>query len=359
MNRKKLIVQRAIADFSDDHRLTELAEVKVHVVLLAHLKPSLFQLEAIDRLQHLYQKLAGHLRHRSEEAGRRQGLGHGFAAGLLICVLCSLHGTGCAVGPVASGRRAMDDGAYETAARHFREAAEANPNDPERWRELGRAELFAERPVRARRALSRAAALRPDQAAPRILIGMTWELQRRYDEAVLAYRQACELEPQSARGYTILGTRLLRWGQPEAAVEPLARSVELAPDNPETWNALGLARHEAGDLRGAEEAFRGGLGRHREHRGLYLGLAALLINSRRHEEALSVYDQVVERWELFAAAHAGRGILLHELGRTREAEEAFVRAAEVARDPRPYRIRLQEYRALLRSGAEPERLERQ
>ena len=245
----------------------------------------------------------------------------------------------------------MDQGAYETAARHFREAAEANPEDPERWSELGRAEMYAERPVPARRAFERVAVLRPDDAGPRILIGMTWELERRYDEALLAYEQACQIDPDSPRGFTILGTRLLRWGETEAAVEPLARSVALDGGNAEAWNALGMARYQSGDESGAEEAFREGLARHSEHRGLYLGLAALLINARRHEEALAVYDAVVDRWERFAAAHVGRGILLHELGREGEAEAAFVRATRVARDPGPYLQRLNEYRALRRSGA--------
>jgi predicted RNA polymerase sigma factor len=42
----------------------------------------------------------------------------------------------------------------------------------------------------------------------------------------------------------------------------------------------------------------------------------------------------------------GRAILLHELGRHEEAEAAFARAAEVARDPGPYAARLADYRRL-------------
>ena len=346
-----MIVKRSIANVANHHRLPDLSEVEVHVVFFTNHELRAFEFKAIDRLKYLSQKLAVHRLHRSEAEGSRQGL----PLMLVVCLASPAFtgAAGCAVGAVASGRRAMDEGAYEVAARHFREAAEADPNDPDRWRELGRAELFAERPVRARRALERAASLRPNQARPRILIGMTWELQRRYDEALLAYRQACEIDPDDPRGPTILGTRLLRWGQAAAAVEPLSRSVELDPDNADAWNALGLSRNESGDPRGAEQAFRRGLARHQDHRSLYLGLAAVLINAGRHAEALSVYDQVVDHWELFAAAHVGRGILLHELGRIAEAEAAFVRAAEVARDPRPYRQRLERYRELLRAEQNP------
>jgi Flp pilus assembly protein TadD len=87
---------------------------------------------------------------------------------------------------------------------------------------------------------------------------------------------------------------------------------------------------------------------HPEHTGLALGLAALLVNAHRFEEALEIYDGVVLRAPAFAPAHVGRAILLHELGREDDAEAAFARAAAVARDRRPYLRRLQEYRALRR-----------
>ncbi len=148
-----------------------------------------------------------------------------------------------------------------------------------------------------------------------------------------------------------MGTRLLRWGEPEQAVEPLRRAVELGPAHAETWNALALALYHSGDLAGAERTFRRGMRQHPEHRGLYLGLAAILINAHRFADALRVYDAVCERWSDFAAAHVGRAILLHELGRRDEAEAAFERAVEVAPDPRPYQTRLDEYRALIRRSS--------
>lgn len=253
---------------------------------------------------------------------------------------------------MAQGRRAMSRGDFEGAARAFAQATEADPEDPRAWLALGRAHMAAERYPRARDAFTRVAHLRRHAALPRVLIGHTWELQRRYDEALLAYRHAVEVAPESAYAHRVLGTRLVRWGRPEAAVEPLARSVALDPAHAETWNALGLARYHAEDRAGAERAFREGIARHPAHTGLRLGLAALLINAERFDEALAIYDAVVERVPTFAPAHVGRGILLHELGREEEAEDAFVRAVEVARRPARFRRRLEAYRRL-RRGSEP------
>ena len=157
-----------------------------------------------------------------------------------------------------------------------------------------------------------------------------------------------EVAPRSAYAHRVLGTRLLRWGEPVLALASLERAVELDPDHAETWNALGLARYHAEDRRGAERSFRAGLERHPDHVGLSLGLAALLINEGRHADALVLYDRVLRQAPTFAPAHVGRGILLHELGRQDEAEAAFARAVEVARRPARFQRRLEQYRALRR-----------
>ena len=248
------------------------------------------------------------------------------------------------------GRLAMVRGDFEGAARAYRLAAEASPDEPRVWLALGRAELAAERFPRARDAFERVAHLRPHAALPRVLIGNAWELSRRYDEALLSYRHATEAAPRSAYAYRVLGTRLLRWGRAELALPALERAVELGPEHAETWNALAMARHQNEDIGGAEATFRTGIERHPGHSGLRLGLAAILINSGRHLEALDLYDGVLAAAPRFAPGHVGRGILLHELGRPDEAEAAFVEAVRVAREPARFQARLDAYRQLRRSA---------
>lgn len=243
--------------------------------------------------------------------------------------------TGCATSSLDAARRALDDGDPERASVLLEDLVREHPEEPGAWLALGRARMAARRPVAAREAFERAAALAPSSPSPRILVGHTHELERHYDEAELAYEQACALAPTSARPERVLGVRLLRWGRARAAVPHLARAAELDPESAATWNALAVAQFHAGDGGAALDTFAQAI-EDRATRGLpwsrdlVVGQAALLVRSARLEEALVAYDEIVAHDPTFAEAHVGRALVLHELGRCEEARRAMHRSADVA-----------------------------
>lgn len=249
---------------------------------------------------------------------------------------------------IERARIALDEGDTERAEEILEGIAAEHAEEPGAWLALGRARMAASRPVAAREAFERAAQLLPTRSAPRILVGHTYELERRYDEAELAYAQACAIAPTEARPERVLGVRLLRWGRSREAIVHLSRAVELDPESAATWNALAVAQFHAGDGAAALDTFARAAAL-REARGLPLdrdlaiGQAALLVRSARFEEALVLYDQVVARQPRFAAGHVGRGLVLHELGRCAEARVAFERSVEAAGDTLEARARALEY----------------
>ncbi|MFK7998077.1 MAG: tetratricopeptide repeat protein [Polyangiales bacterium] len=259
----------------------------------------------------------------------------------------------CVSRDVRVARRAMARGDFDSATEGYRRAAEAEPDEPSRWLDLARAELMADRPAEARSAFARLASLRPLDPHPIVEMGFTHELERNYERALESYMRAVEIAPTSAYPHRVLGTRLLRWGQHAEALEPLGEAFAREPSHAETAKALALAHHAAGDSDAAVRTYRAGLAASPGDLGLRLGLAAMLINVGAFVEALEVYEDLCGDIPGFAAAHAGRGILLHELGRMEEAEAAFLRAAEVAPQPEEYEARLHAYRQL-RAEAERE-----
>ncbi len=347
--RDKALPQLAVLDFRHFHRPAGSSDVKGEAMAGCDLVSGVGSGDAFGVFEHFDQSIAFHGPDGPGLERRRQGRVLSPALAVAIAAV-TLSAAGCVPRDVARGRHAMDAGRFEQAATHFRRAAENDPQEPARWMAVARAELLAERPARAREAFQHVAALRPNDPRPWIEIGYTHELERHFDRAAVSYQRAINVMPKAAFPRRVLGTRLLRWGDAARAARVLDRAVRLEPDHAETWNALGHAyvQSERPDL--ALRTFQLGARRHPQHIGLKLGWAAALINRRSYPEALAVYDEVVKLAPRFAPAHAGRGILLHELRREEEAEAAFVRAAEVAQRPKPYRRRLTEYRALRKRG---------
>ncbi|NCQ59488.1 MAG: tetratricopeptide repeat protein [Myxococcales bacterium] len=245
---------------------------------------------------------------------------------------------------------AMDDGDFETAARHLRVAADEHPDESDVWAELARAESLAERPARARVAWLEVARLRPHDARPWIEIGYTHELERHYLRALDAYGHAIRVAPSRAAPHRVRGTRLLRWGRAAEAIEDLEQALRLEPHSARTWQALALARHLTGDLAGAERSFRRGLEQVPEDVGLKIGLAAVLVNSHHFQEALGIYDGLRTPRPEGANIEVGRALLLHELGRPEAAERAFALAVALAPSRADLRRRLRDYRRLRARG---------
>lgn len=322
---------------ANEGRLAVSTNVKRELVPFGYVEALLSFFHAGRSFQNLEQVVARHAPHRRCDAHARQAV-------LLLVPLLALF-AGCATGPLPRARRAMDEGAFELAARNYREALVNDGSNADVWMELAGAEMGAERYERAREAFEHAATLRPDDPAPRMRIGNTWELQRRWDEARTAYEQATVIAPNNARTHRMLGTRLLRWGEYSDAIAPLQRAAALEPSSLETWRALALAQYNATRVEDAERTFRHALEIGPHDRSLRLSYAALLINARRHTDALAMYDAVVADDPEFAPAHVGRAILLETLGEVPRADAAYRDAIRASDESPEYLERYRSFRS--------------
>lgn len=73
----------------------------------------------------------------------------------------------------------------------------------------------------------------------------------RFDDAAAKFRAVVEESPDSPAGYYMLGLALLRLKQSTAALEPLAKAVELGPDDPRYRLTYAQAQLKAGRPDGA------------------------------------------------------------------------------------------------------------
>jgi tetratricopeptide (TPR) repeat protein len=77
-----------------------------------------------------------------------------------------------------------------------------------------------------------------------------------YKAAAESYRRALSLKPDSAEGYSLLGSALAEAGDYREAEEALKKAVTLKPDYAEGYYHLGNFYKSIGKESQAEEAFR-------------------------------------------------------------------------------------------------------
>lgn len=87
-----------------------------------------------------------------------------------------------------------------------------------------------------------------------LLLGLILQRQRKPNEALVPFARLTELYPQDSTHWTNYATALHRAGDVEAARTAIRRAVELAPDEPERLDQLGLLCLELGAPRSARTA---------------------------------------------------------------------------------------------------------
>jgi len=107
----------------------------------------------------------------------------------------------------------------------------------------------------ARAMMRKIAELLPDWDEPWLRLAESWRREGHTDRALKAYGEVLERNPRRHEALVAKGAILLQQHQPDQARSILLRGVGVNPDNPEAWDALGLALTRLGDIAMAESAF--------------------------------------------------------------------------------------------------------
>ena len=165
---------------------------------------------------------------------------------------------------------------------------------------------------RARELAERAIALNDTLVDPYRLLGQIYLWQKQHDRAIAQAERAVALAPNDADGYETLA-EILGWsGRGDESVRLIRQAMRLNPHYPVfyLWT---------------------------------LGHAFYL--TERRQEALNAFSSIAKENPNFVPAHAYRAVILSELGRAKEAREAWSKASEISpgastttlRDRLPYK----------------------
>jgi arylsulfatase A-like enzyme/Tfp pilus assembly protein PilF len=195
-------------------------------------------------------------------------------------------------------------------------------------------------------------------------LARTYVHQGMWLQAIEAFRQAIETNPNSLDARTGLVQAFLQCGEKAAALGGAREAVELAPDKGEAWLLLarslllhrrfdealqaatealakgadpvaswivvGEASESTGDYEKAVSAYRHALGEDPSHFQSRLGLATCLARTGRNDEARGEFELGLRDNPYWAPAHYNYGVFLFEQRYVREAMVRFRRALKLS-----------------------------
>ncbi len=176
-------------------------------------------------------------------------------------------------------------GQQETALVHYRYAAELSLQDnrpdsaARAWYNIGIVYRSQERNREAIAAYQQALQLDPEFAAARNNLGFALLLEGEVAEAARQLRAAIQRDPTLGQAHANLGLAYAMRGQWGAALATLAQAERLSPNNPEVHARIGEIHLARGEARAAQRRFWRALQLHPQNARALAGMAAL----RAHE----------------------------------------------------------------------------
>jgi tetratricopeptide (TPR) repeat protein len=165
--------------------------------------------------------------------------------------------------------------------------------------------------------------------------------KHQYAEAVPAWKQALEKDPDDPRTHNNLGVALAATGQAAEAIEEYNKSLKLNPDSSQTHNNLGSALAETGHLDEAIAEIQKAIELNPDNGAAHINLGHALEEEGGHRQ--EAIEELTKGIELAPKSADGNNILGVILARTGKLDEAVIhmqKAVELAPNSVEYHFNL-------------------
>ena len=231
----------------------------------------------------------------------------------------------------------------------FREVLLHQPDNPGALQRRGFLAFLRGDPDQAVELLSKAMAIRSDDATLCAHLAGALMACGKLDEAVSHWQRVIELAPDYAAAYVNLGDTYFAKSETELSEAAYRKSIALAPDNPKAFVGLARMLHFSNRSGEAESALHQALELAGDAPEVWNLVGTVLLETGGLDAALELFEGSVVKAPAEPQGHTGKGIALHLLARPDEARAAYRRALEI--DPR-YPLALKHLGVLLQECGE-------
>lgn len=222
-------------------------------------------------------------------------------------------------------------GEMDAAVELIRQALRSGGN-PLFYFNLGKVEKDRGRLTEAVQAFTQALQMQPNYYQAAVNLGSCYLELGFLDQAIQHLELALRLNPGDALAYNNLGTALRRRGLLERAEECYRRGIELQPQYAEAHANLGALLRERGSMKEAEAMCRRAVALDPKQAELWTHLGNVLHKRGRYDEAVESFRKALAMDADCATALAGIGNTLREQGELGEAIQWLTKGLEQGRE---------------------------
>ncbi len=168
--------------------------------------------------------------------------------------------------------------------------------------------------------------LNPKTASPHNGLGNVYREQKRYDEAIAAYQQAIDLDPQLGAPYNGLGHLYREQKRYGEAIVAYQRAIHLDPQLAMAHNGLGHVYRDQKRYGDAIVAYQRAIHLDPKLAAPHNGLGGVYAEQKCYGTAIAAYQQAIHLDPKTASPHNGLGHLYRDQKRYDEAIAAYQRA---------------------------------
>ncbi|MDF0556215.1 tetratricopeptide repeat protein [Kamptonema sp. UHCC 0994] len=162
--------------------------------------------------------------------------------------------------------------------------------------------------------------------------GDAYFFENRYDEAVNAYNQALQIQPELADTWNNRGVVLTRMQRYSEAIDSYEQATKIRPNYPDAWNNKGVVLLEMQQLPEAIVCYEQAIQAKSDYADAWNNRGVALSKMQKYEEAVISYNQALVIRNDYTDAWNNRGVALTKLQKYDAAIDSYDNATKLRPD---------------------------